>query len=258
MDYEEAVKPFDIGSSKNIVLLLHGYTGSPYEIRDLANYLVKRGFRVVAPLLPGHGEDKEALRQTTWKDWWSHIKFTLNAIFSQDPENVFVSGLSMGGAFTLYAAAQYPQIKAIAPICAPVFIKSKLLLLLPILSRIFTYIPLLGNEIDIQDPKARNDPFFAEQLKRYNKILLPTVVSLLDLLKKIKTEELQHIAQPILICQAKKDRVVHPSNATYIFEHVISLEKKILWLEHSGHVATMDLDKEVLFTAIGDFFTRFS
>jgi carboxylesterase len=36
-------------------LLLHGYTGTPYEVRIVGEALAERGVGCRAPLLPGHG-----------------------------------------------------------------------------------------------------------------------------------------------------------------------------------------------------------
>ncbi len=69
-------------------------------------------------------------------------------------------------------------------------------------------------------------------------------------------ENLVQIKQPIMIVQAKKDKTVHPSNATYILEHVSTelSKKQILWLENYGHVATMDYNRDLLFSEVSLFF----
>lgn len=51
------------------VLLLHGYTGSPPEMRQIGDDLHARGCTVSAPLLPGHGATPEALNRWRWTDW---------------------------------------------------------------------------------------------------------------------------------------------------------------------------------------------
>src|SRR5512143_863129 len=50
-------------------LLIHGFTGTPYEVRPLAEHLAGRGLEVATPVLPGHGQDAAALNRTTWRDW---------------------------------------------------------------------------------------------------------------------------------------------------------------------------------------------
>ena len=257
MKFEELTAPFEMGSGQNYVLLLHGYTGNPYELRFLGEHLAKKGFHVIAPLYPGHAKDKFAIAETTRNDWIAAVEQSLDDIKNKDPNNIFVSGLSMGGLLTLYVGIYHPEVTAIVPMCAPVFLKKKMLLLLPIVKRLITYFPVT-EKVDAQDPAVVNDPIFQENMKRYDKTAIPAVIELLTLMKETK-ENLDQIKQPILIVQAKKDKTVHPSNAPYILDQISTDpdHKQILWLENSGHVATMDYDRNQLFSEVSQFFRNF-
>lgn len=96
-----------------------------------------------------------------------------------------------------------------------------------------------------------------EHRRRYDKIALPCLVELLELLRETKSR-LGEIRQPILIVQASKDRVVPLGNADYIFQNLSSERKRILWLANSGHVAAIDFDKHILFKEASDFFKSLS
>ncbi|MFM7448188.1 MAG: alpha/beta hydrolase [Leptolyngbyaceae cyanobacterium] len=61
--------PFLLTGGPVAVLLIHGFTGSPSEMRLLGHYLHERGLTVAAPLLPGHGTREEDLNQKRWTDW---------------------------------------------------------------------------------------------------------------------------------------------------------------------------------------------
>lgn len=256
MDYNTATKPFEFGEGENWVIACHGYMGNPYEMRELGQHLADNGFHVLAPLFTGHAKNKEEFIHTRWPDWYSQVEYTLDLIKTKfSPENIFMTGLSMGGAFSLYTAAKFKSdIKAIAPIAAPVFIKNPLLYILP-LARLLRlkYFPAKMEVLTI-DEELWKDPIFNENMERYNKFVVPTVVNLLAFLKDLKNIHLKEITQPILVSHGKKDSFVHPSNCPYIFDHVSSLSKKILWLENSNHIATMDLDKDQLFNEITRFF----
>ncbi|MFW9995612.1 MAG: alpha/beta hydrolase [Candidatus Odinarchaeota archaeon] len=256
MDYDEAIAPFELGEGSKYVLALHGFTGIPYEMRGLSRHLASKGFHIIGPKLPGHGEDKGSLlKHADWQEWWGEIERTIDEIKARSPSHLFVTGLSMGGLFTLYTASRVPEIDAIAPICAPVFVKQKLLTLLPIVKLLrVKYFPMTVEE-DIQDKSWLEDPVVIERMKRYDKTVVRAIDTLLKLMKETKSS-LQLIKQPILISQSRKDKVIHPSNAPYIFENVRSEEKAILWLENSGHVATEDHDKEQLYTEITRFFSE--
>lgn len=125
--------------------------------------------------------------------------------------------------------------------------------MLPILKHFFKYSPLGEEPVDILDKSVLEDPVAREGRRRYDCPAIPCVVELLTLLGETK-KKLNEIRQPILVVQAKKDGVVPPSNAEYIFRHVASMEKRILWLENSAHGATVDFDKQTLFKETAGFF----
>lgn len=253
-EYAEAAKPFHLGNGKNAVLVIHGFTGIPYEMREFGEYLASRGFKVYAPLLPGHGTSKEDMIKTGRADWVRGAETALEILLEEAPEHIFVSGLSMGGILALHLGAAHPEVEALAPICTPLYLQDwRIRYLLPILKHFFKYSPLGEEPADILDTSVLEDPVAKEGRRRYGRPAIPCAVELLSLMRETK-KKLGEIRQPILVIQARKDGVVPPSNAEYIFQHVASREKRILWLENSAHGATMDFDKQTLFKEAADFF----
>jgi len=251
--YTKAIKPFLIGEGKNSVLLIHGFTGTPFELREFGQYLALQGFMVYAPLLPGHGTSKEDMINTKRADWIRGAESGLKLLQEKGSKHIFISGLSMGGTLTLYLGATHPEVQALAPICAPISLQDwRVKFLLPILKHFFKYSPY-EEPVDILDTSVLENPVFKEGGMRYDQPALPSVVELTNLINETK-EKLRDIKQPILIIQAKKDSVVSPRNAEYIFKNVASKNKKILWLENSAHVATLDFDKQTVFKKAADFF----
>lgn len=87
------------------MLLIHGYTGAPGEMRLLGEFLHSRGYTVLGILLPGHCEPGFVLAKKTFADWYDEVKngfIRLKTICSK----VYIAGLSMGGLLTLKAAAE--------------------------------------------------------------------------------------------------------------------------------------------------------
>jgi len=125
--------------------------------------------------------------------------------------------------------------------------------LLPILKHLFKYSPFGEEPVDILDKSVLEDPIAKENRRRYDRPAIPCIAELLTVLDETE-EKLTDIYQPILIIQAKKDGLVPPSNAEYIFRNVASLNKRILWLENSAHGATLDFEKHTLFREAADFF----
>jgi len=250
--YSEAAKPFLLGRGGNAVLLIHGFTGLPYEMREYGEFLASRGFRVYAPLLPGHGSCKEEMIKTGRADWVRGVEEGLRLLQDEGAENVFVSGLSMGGTLTLFLGEKHPEVRGLLPVCAPAYLSDwRLRFLLPVVRRFTKYYS--ENLSDILDKSVLDNPVAREHRRRYDRIPLPCVAELLQLVRETR-EGLSMVKQPILIAQARRDRVVPPGNADYIYGSVSSSVKRVLWLENSGHVATMDFGKHVLFRGAAEFF----
>ena len=95
------------------VLLLHGLTGAPGEMKFTARRLHRRGFDVHAPLLAGHGEDETALLRTDWRDWLDSAQAALETL-SADLDRVHVAGICVGGALALALAARDERVRAAA------------------------------------------------------------------------------------------------------------------------------------------------
>ncbi|MEY3014780.1 MAG: hypothetical protein RIT45_3515 [Pseudomonadota bacterium] len=87
------------------VLLLHGFTGSPWELRPLAESLRAEGYTVAMPLLPGHGTRLEDLDRTGWQDWLAGARSALDWM-TPHVDRVHLCGSSMGALLTLLLAQQ--------------------------------------------------------------------------------------------------------------------------------------------------------
>jgi carboxylesterase len=62
----------------------------------------------------------------------------------------------------------------------------------------------------------------------------------------VTRELLPRVTCPTLVFQSRDDHVVNPDNGPYIVEHVGTADKRLVWLDHSYHVATLDNDKELI------------
>jgi carboxylesterase len=62
------------------IVLVHGFTSTPYEVRYLGEHLAREGFTVRAPLLPGHGATLDELDRTTWHDWADSVEREADAM----------------------------------------------------------------------------------------------------------------------------------------------------------------------------------
>src|SRR5438270_13533902 len=108
MDLEKT-RPFELGAAEapDACLLIHGFTGSPWDMRPLGDALAARGYRVKGVRLPGHGGEPEAMAGVSARDWEEACETALDSLASTP--RVFVAGLSMGALLALLLAARRPE-----------------------------------------------------------------------------------------------------------------------------------------------------
>jgi len=96
--YLKGVQPLDFGKGRRTgVLLLHGFGGTPQDFGELPYTLEHDGFRVWAPLLPGHGTTPRDLKPLTVDDFVAATEKAY-ARLRTECDKVAVVGFSMGGA----------------------------------------------------------------------------------------------------------------------------------------------------------------
>ena len=58
-----------VGGNTVGALVVHGFTGNPSSMREIAKLLADAGFDVELPRLAGHGTSVEEMMTTRWADW---------------------------------------------------------------------------------------------------------------------------------------------------------------------------------------------
>jgi carboxylesterase len=101
------------GTTGKAVLLIHGMTGAPGEMKFLAKRLHRRGLSVAAPLLAGHGVDEANLLRTSWQDWLDSVREAYRAL-KREHDEVWTAGICVGGALGLALAAEDPSVAGTA------------------------------------------------------------------------------------------------------------------------------------------------
>jgi carboxylesterase len=95
------------------VLLVHGLTGTPNEMRVLGKGLAKAGFSVYAPQLAGHCGSMDDLLDSHWQDWAASVRAAADRLALQ-VDRFVVMGLSMGAVLALdLAAGGHPQLMGV-------------------------------------------------------------------------------------------------------------------------------------------------
>lgn len=240
MTIMQGAEPFFLPGGANGILLIHGFTGTPAELRLLGEHLHAQGYTVLAVRLPGHGTTPEDMAHTNWRHWYGGAVDGLMFLRGMC-KNIQIVGLSMGGLLTLKLAAEY-SVDGVAALSTPVYLANQRIKLLPIYRLFCRFVPKKRRDYDI-DPQ-----YFIG----YDTTPLSCLSSLLDLIR-IVCQDVAAVQCPVLLIQSKRERTVKPSSATYLSEHIGSAKKEVFWLEKSGHVVTIDIERDTVFHKVAEF-----
>ena len=96
-------EPFIWEAGEAAALLVHGFPGTPADVRPLAESMYNAGWTVQGLLLPGFGTQIETLVERTSGEWVNAISEALAALQARYKPVVLV-GYSLGGALALQAS----------------------------------------------------------------------------------------------------------------------------------------------------------
>ncbi len=258
------------GRNGHAVILIHGLTGTPTEMRFIAWFLNNQGYTVSCPRLANHGQSMDVLKVTRWEEFYATVRRAYDEL-RPNHEKIFVGGLSMGALLALLLAEEFPKIAGVSCLSPTLFYDGWNVpwyhFFLPLGShtplRNFTYFkeePPYGlkNERirekvhefyqhadihDMHDVDRFGYPFFPVRL-------LAELHRLVAHLEK----RLPNIASPCQIIQARHDDMSSVKNAQRIYDRVASARKEIVYLEDSYHVITADQERAKVAQSMLNFF----
>ena len=235
-------KPFTIEKGKRAVLLLHGFTGNTNDVKRLGRYLSERNYTVHAPLYKGHGGDPKDLIATDPIEWWNSVLEGYDYLRNKGYEEIAVAGVSLGGIFSLRLGEERPT-KAIVAMSAPALAKSTDSLQERIIDYTIKYKKLSGTFNEQEDQPQ-------EIAKKY---VMPKLSYLQGMINDTSAK-LETIQTPVHILRGLRDDEYYCESADLIYNSVKSRIKSVKSFINSGHILTLDQEKELVFEEIYHFF----
>src|SRR3989338_7721249 len=96
------------GDNGSTVILIHGLTGTPNEMKYLAGFLHKKGYSVICPRLANHGEPIRILKNTKWQSFYESVRDVIvNGEAASSSGPIFAAGLSIGALLALLLADEF-------------------------------------------------------------------------------------------------------------------------------------------------------
>ena len=212
-------------------LCIHGFTGSPSSMRPVAQALADAGFTVELPRLPGHGTTVADMMTTGWADWTAAVSEAYERLAARTERQV-VTGLSMGGALSLWLATQRPALAGVMAINpatqpqAPEIIE----MLRAMLADGTDVMPGIGSDIAKEGVVE----------VAYEGTPVAPLLSLMDGVADLQGRY-GSCRQPLLLLNSPEDHVVAPEQAEFLAGAWGGTVERVT-LARSYHVATQDHD----------------
>ncbi|HLR40718.1 MAG TPA: alpha/beta fold hydrolase [Virgibacillus sp.] len=224
-------------------LIIHGYTGGPYELGPLINYLKEHtNWDIEVPTLPGHGR-KLDLKDVSHKKWIKAAESALKQL-KEKYDEIYLIGFSMGGMIAAYLAAKY---------------KVDRLVLLATSGKYLSFKQIgvdIGEMIsDGVKGELGKNRLYIHYKKKLGAVPFKANIEFLKLIRFTR-RYLKNIESPVLIAQGQQDGMVPAKTAYYLDKEISSKRKEVVFFERSKHLICLGNDKDTLNTMIYEFLTK--
>ncbi len=242
-------EPFFFAGNNTGVLVIHGWSGSPPEMRGLGTFLARQGLTVLGIRLAGHGTDLHDFARTRWQDWLASAEAGWREI-STDCAEVFVVGHSLGGLLAMHISRSHP-VAGLVVMAAPTHLASDdwRLRFIGLFKHFIRELPVPDGLDDATDPTLR------KRIWHYDKICVPALHELSKLVT-LTRPEWPRVSAPLLIMQGQHDTNVPLDSANEIYQRVGSVDKELIWFPNSGHLLIEDAEREEVWRRIAEFIAQ--
>lgn len=232
-------EPFFFEEGKRAVLLLHGFTGNSSDVRQLGRFLQKKGYTSYAPQYEGHAAPPEEILKSSPFVWFKDALDGYDFLVDKGYDEIVVAGLSLGGCYALKLSLNR-DVKGIVTMCSPMYIKTEGAMFEGVLEYARNFKKYEGkDEATIQKEMDNFKP--ADTLKE-----------LQGQIQDVR-EHIDEVMDPLLVIQAEQDQMINTDSANIIYNESESDDKDIKWYANSGHVITIDKEKELVFEDVYNF-----
>lgn len=247
-NYLPNAEPFFYPGNHVGCLLIHGFTGTPYEMRELGQRLAAQGYTVSGPALAGHATKIEDLVPLKWHDWYASVTTAYDEL-QKTCDVIFPIGLSLGANLALHLAAHRP-VNGVVSVSAPFTLDNPLIPWFKTFPFLFDLMPFAKKKP--QDNDTQDKTVAAHHPEYDSHPTRPAASYILDFLPHLHSD-LGDIHAPALFLQGNKDATV-PANAMQKYnERIGSIDKQMIMLDNSGHLVLEDFAKEPAFSYILKF-----
>jgi carboxylesterase len=246
-------EPFFFQGGRTGVLLVHGFTGAPKEMRLMGENLNQHGYTVLGIRLHGHATTPDDMIASRWTDWTASVADGFH-LLSNSVDRIFIAGLSMGGALSLYMSTQL-NVAGVIAMATPYNLPRDPhypLWFIRLYSKFAKFTPKVnekpGSSWYDQETRAKHISYPQNPIR--------SIVELKILLEEVK-QSLPKVTKPVLLIHSKNDAYVSPENMEWIYDGLTNASDKTkVYITESGHVVTSDAARHQVFELAREFIQR--
>ncbi len=231
------------GAPRGVALCLHGYSGTPYEVKTTALAFAAAGFRAVGPLLRGHGTDPAQLNRVTWRDWVDDAVAAYDRAVADAPGvPVVVVGCSMGGLVSLLLSTLRPVRALVLLAPALRFFPSAEIGAAALTAGLWQLRPFFpkegpGGDVGAADGAALNPTY---------KVLPARGIIELWRMQRDVEARLKDVTAPVIVFHGRRDHTIAPVSSEVIARHVQSPLVEHHRLARTQHLVALDVERDAV------------
>lgn len=261
-----AVLPDDkkAARGRHAVLLFHGFRSSPGELLPVVGPLRALGYEVVTPQYRGYSEARDSPYVGRWQDWLDDALRTFDAL-REEYESVSLGGLCSGAVLALALALQRPAaVRALTLLSPTLYYDGWGLSWLVRLRYIGYYTPLRyvwsipeRSPFGVKNLQIRTW-IMRQMLERKSSVAgaarlpLAGIYEIEKMIRHVKPR-IGQIGAPSLLLHAREDEVTSLRSPHFLLQHLGSGDKRLVLLEDSYHMITLDNDRRQVIAEITQF-----
>ncbi len=233
------------------VILVHGFAGTPYDLKPLADGLAAKGYRVVVPLLPGqnietYSKDSSIYTPSFYTNWLQNLATEETKVFNKKP---FLVGFSMGGTISTIVASKgsVEKLALISPFFSLPFAHD-------FVSALSHYFSLVAPNVPKFKKGFINDPESYEKYQDGSDIVSLKIYDTLKELASIAEKSVPEIKAPILLQGSENDEVASFAASEKVFKK--NKNAIIIKFNRSDHIILHDYDKEAVISNVVNFLQK--
>lgn len=255
------------------VILVHGLTGTPNELKFLTHYFNKKGYSVHCPRLAKHGESIHILKKSRWEDFYQSVRTAFLSV-RQGGDKIFVAGLSMSALLGLLLAEEFgDEVAGVSCLAPNLFSDGWNVPWYQCFLSLVCNTPLKNyayfkedSPYGIKNERIRKlvHQYYAkakitniDQVDKFGYPFFPaTLLYQLRLLSKYVIPRLGCVHVPVQLIHAREDDSASLKNSEFIYEHISSKIKEMVILENSYHIITADQERDKVADHMASFFEK--